>query len=124
MGRFEFCGKKFIYSILVLSMGMPMIFFSIPVYQILRMLNFENSIIGLILAEIGGGHVIFILLFVSFFRSIPNEIEEAAVIDGANSYNIFFENNVSAFKTYYWNSSYNTVNMDMELLFIPVNSIN
>ena len=89
MGRFEFCGKKFIYSILVLSMGMPMIFFSIPVYQILRMLNFENSIIGLILAEIGGGHVIFILLFVSFFRSIPNEIEEAAVIDGANSYNIF-----------------------------------
>ena len=84
MGRFEFCGKKFIYSILVLSMGMPMIFFSIPVYQILRMLNCENSIIGLILAEIGGGHVIFILLFVSFFRSIPNEIEEAAVIDGAN----------------------------------------
>lgn len=90
MGRFDFTGKRFIFSILLLSMGMPTIFFSIPVYQILRMLNCENSIIGLILAEIGGGHVIFILLFVSFFRSIPNEIEEAAVIDGANSYNIFF----------------------------------
>lgn len=90
MGRFEFVGKKTFQAILILSMGMPTIFFSVPIYQILKLLQVESSIVGLILAEVGGGHVVFILLFANFFRSIPKEMEEAAVIDGANSYQVFF----------------------------------
>ena len=82
MGCFEFRAKKIIYTVMMISMGIPTIFFTIPVYQILRMLHCESSLIGLILAEVGGGHVIFILLFSKFFQSIPKALEESAVLEG------------------------------------------
>lgn len=91
MGRFDFKSKKWLQSILLISMGIPTIFFTIPVYQLLKMLQLENSLIGLILAEIGGGHVVFILLFSRFFNSVPQEIEESALIDGANEFEIFYK---------------------------------
>ncbi len=71
IGCFAFRGKKFLSALMMVSMGIPTIFFTIPVYQILRMLHCESSLVGLILAEIGGAHVIFILLFANFFRSLP-----------------------------------------------------
>lgn len=91
MGRFEFGGKKVLYHMMILSMGIPTIFFTIPVYQLLRILHADSSIIGLILAEIGGGHIIFLLLFANFFASVPSELEESAVIDGATEFDIFFK---------------------------------
>src|SRR5699024_9057896 len=89
--RFEFGGKKALYRVMILSMGIPTIFFTIPVYQLLRMLHADTSIIGLILAEIGGGHIIFLLLFANFFKSVPSELEESAVIDGATEFDVFFK---------------------------------
>lgn len=91
MGRFEFKGKQWISSIMLLSMGVPTIFFTIPVYQILRMLNCESSLVGIILAEIGGGHVIFILLFARFFQSLPKALEESAILEGASEFDVFFK---------------------------------
>ena len=90
MGCFEFRAKKIIYTVMMISMGIPTIFFTIPVYQILRMLHCESSLIGLILAEVGGGHVIFILLFSKFFQSIPKALEESAVLEGASEFDVFF----------------------------------
>lgn len=45
---------------------------------------------GLVLAQAGGAHVIFLMLFTSFFASIPMELEEAAKIDGCSFFRIFF----------------------------------
>ena len=74
MGYFDFKGKKLISAVMMISMGIPTIFFTIPVYQILRMLNCDTSLIGMILAEVGGGQVIIILLFSRFFFSIPGAL--------------------------------------------------
>lgn len=90
MGRFDFKYKKYLHWVMILSMGIPTIFFSIPIYQILKMLQVDQSLIGLILAEVGGGHFIFILLFSQFFKSLPKELAEAAIIDGANDFDVFF----------------------------------
>ena len=90
MGRFEFRGKKLLSSVMLVCMGIPTIFFTIPVYQILRMLNCESSLAGMILAEAGGGHVIFILLFARFFQSLPNALEESAILEGASEFDVFF----------------------------------
>ncbi|MGL4336209.1 MAG: carbohydrate ABC transporter permease [Turicibacter sp.] len=89
--KFEFRGKKAFMFILFAAMGIPAIFFTIPVYQVLRLMNLETSIIGIILAEVGSGHVIFLILFSNFFRSIPSELEEAAAMDGANAYQVFYK---------------------------------
>ena len=91
MGYFDFKGKKLISAAMMISMGIPTIFFTIPVYQILRMLNCDTSLIGMILAEVGGGHVIFILLFSRFFFSIPGALRESALLDGANEFEVFFK---------------------------------
>lgn len=90
MGRFEFRGKKMLSVVILISMGIPTIFFTIPVYQILRMLNCESSLIGMILAEVGGGHGIFILLFSKFYQSLPNALEESAILEGASEFDVFF----------------------------------
>lgn len=91
MGYFDFKGKKLISAVMLISMGIPTIFFTIPVYQILRMLNCDTSLMGMILAEVGGGHVIFILLFSRFFSSIPGALRESALLDGANEFEVFFK---------------------------------
>lgn len=91
MGYFDFKGKKLISAVMMISMGIPTIFFTIPVYQILRMLNCDTSLMGMILAEVGGGHVIFILLFSRFFSSIPGALRESALLDGANEFDVFFK---------------------------------
>lgn len=90
-GKFEFAGKKIFMILLFGAMGVPAIFFTVPVYQVLRLMRIESSIIGIVLAEVGTGHVIFLILFSNFFRSLPSELEEAAVIDGANSYQVFYK---------------------------------
>lgn len=91
LGCFQFQGKKMMMTVMMVSMGIPTIFFTIPVYQILRILNCETSIIGMILAEVGGGHVIFILLFSRFFASVPGALRESALLDGASEFDVFFK---------------------------------
>lgn len=90
MGHFEFKGKKWLLRVLIFSTGIPTIFYTIPVYQLLKMMQINNSLIGLIMAEVGGGHLIFVLLFSNFFKAIPRALEESALIDGANDFQIFF----------------------------------
>ena len=84
MGRYSFVGKGLIMKIFMASITIPLVFTVIPIYELLKNMGLSQSLVGLILAESGGGHVIFLMLFSSFYASIPNEMEEAATIDGAN----------------------------------------
>lgn len=84
LGRYRFVGKKTIMKIFVASITIPLVFTVIPIYELLKNIGLSQNLLGLILAESGGGHVIFLTLFSSFYASIPNEMEEAATIDGAN----------------------------------------
>ena len=89
LGRYVFFGKKVVLSIFVASITIPLVFTIIPVYELLKQMGLSQSLLGLILAEAGGGHVIFLMLFSSFFASIPKEMEEAATIDGCSFPQIF-----------------------------------
>jgi raffinose/stachyose/melibiose transport system permease protein len=91
IGRYSFTGKKLIVGVFVASMTIPLGFTIIPIYELIRMLHLDNTILGIILAEAGGAHVIFILLFSSFFRQIPNEMEEAAKMDGCGFVRTFIQ---------------------------------
>ena len=83
MGRYMFIGKSLIMKIFMASITIPLVFTVIPIYELLKNIGMSQNLLGLILAESGGGHVIFLMLFSSFYSSIPNEMEEAATIDGA-----------------------------------------
>lgn len=83
MGRYAFVGKKLIMGIFMASITIPLVFTVIPIYELLKEMGLEQNLVGLILAEAGGGHVIFLMLFSSFYGGIPKELEEAATIDGS-----------------------------------------
>ena len=84
LGRYSFPGKKVILAILGISIFFPMEFSLIPVFQLIKSMGLMNSLLGVIFAESGGGHVLFVLLFASFFRAVPKELEEASIMDGCN----------------------------------------
>lgn len=60
----------------------------IPTYMVIRQLGLINSIWALILPVLSSGW--YVLLMRSFFTSIPDSLEEAALIDGCNEMNTFF----------------------------------
>lgn len=82
LGRYTFIGKNVALSIFVASITIPLVFTVIPVYEMLKTMGLNQSLFGLILAESGGGQVVFLMLFSSFFGQMPMEMEEAAKIDG------------------------------------------
>lgn len=89
LGRYAFPGKKLVMGIFLASTTIPLVFTVIPVYELLKNIGLSQNLLGLILAESGGGHVIFLMLFASYFATIPKEMEEAAIIDGAGFFQTY-----------------------------------
>ncbi|TCT33063.1 carbohydrate ABC transporter permease [Martelella mediterranea] len=62
----------------------------IPLFSMYRDLHLLNSYDALILPQVGFALPLSILIFQNFYRYIPRELIEAAVIDGCNIYQMFF----------------------------------
>lgn len=88
-GRYNFVGKKLVMGILVASITIPLVSTMIPVYQIVRGMGLVGTRTGLILATAGGSHVIFLMLFSAYFQQLPNELDEAARMDGCGFFRVF-----------------------------------
>lgn len=90
MGRFKFIGRNLCMAVFLGSIAIPLVSTIIPTYEVVKSMNLVGTKLGLILSQAGGAHVIFLLLFTSFFQSVPNELEEASKIDGCNYFKTFF----------------------------------
>jgi multiple sugar transport system permease protein len=81
--RLRFPGKKMVASAVMITYLVPPGLMFIPLYQIFIKVNFTNSL-GTLIAAYPSFTVPFSTWFLmGFFRSIPRELEEAALIDGA-----------------------------------------
>jgi raffinose/stachyose/melibiose transport system permease protein len=89
MGRYRFIGKNITLMVFVASMMIPLVSTIIPVYQIIKSMGLVGTKTGLVLAQSGGAHVVFVMLFSGFFRQIPKEMEEAALMDGCGFFRTF-----------------------------------
>lgn len=83
LGRYTFPGKTVIMAAIVATMFIPAGYTIIPLWQLINALGVGGSMSGLVLAESGGTHVLYILLFAAYFRGLPKELEEAGKMDGA-----------------------------------------
>lgn len=90
LGRYDFVGKKVLMAVFLSSIAIPLVSTIIPTYEVVKSMNLVGTKLGLILAQAGGAHVIFLLLFSSFFQSVPGELEDAARVDGCNFPRTFF----------------------------------
>ncbi|SFL44998.1 raffinose/stachyose/melibiose transport system permease protein [Gracilibacillus orientalis] len=89
LGRIDFPGKKIIMICVVAIMFIPKGYTIIPLFKLVSNMGLSDSILGIIVAEASGAHVLFILMFASFFANLPKSIEEAAEIDGAGFLTVF-----------------------------------
>ena len=88
--RLEIPGKNFIFLLLVSTMLLPIPGVFVPLYILLNKLHLLDTRLGLILCYINGGLAFGIFLLRSFFEELPIEIEEAALIDGASRFGIYW----------------------------------
>lgn len=86
--RLKFPLKNFIFSVLLALIIIPGQTIMLPLFSIVFKFGWVNSYLGLIIPVIANPFYIF--LFRQTFFGIPKEIEEAARIDGADIYTIFF----------------------------------
>ncbi len=88
--RIQFPGSGFLLWVLVLSMALPDVGTIVPLYRLLASLNLLDSIAGLTLVLSSTLTPFTVWVLVSFIKQVPYEIEEAAIIDGANLLQIFW----------------------------------
>lgn len=80
----------FIFGLFVMSMLIPFYSIMITLYRIAMKLALNDSLIGLGMIYIGLGVSMAIFLYHGFVKSVPTELEEAAVIDGCGDFRLFF----------------------------------
>ncbi len=83
--RFEFTGKKLLFSIMIGTMMLPLIVLRLPQYLMFKELGWLDTYLPLILPSAFATDTFFVFMLVQFLRGIPRDMEEAAVIDGCNA---------------------------------------
>lgn len=92
LAKFQFKGKLVVMLLVVMTFIIPSQVTMIPTYMMYTELGFIGSIFSIALpALLGQGlkSAIFILIFYQSFSMIPKDLDEAAHIDGANSFQVF-----------------------------------
>jgi len=88
--RMQFRGRKLIWGLIMISLFLPGINAMIPQYILMKTLHLTNSLTGLIILDSFGENVFFLMLLGGFMASLPKELEESALIDGASIYQMFW----------------------------------
>jgi multiple sugar transport system permease protein len=85
--RMEFAGRRVLFGLLLATLVMPGIMFLIPNYITIARLGWLGTYQGVIAPGLSGVFGVFFLR--QFFLSLPHELEEAALVDGANAWQTF-----------------------------------
>lgn len=93
LARLRFPGKSLFFGLVFLTFLIPPQIIIIPLYMIFSKLGWLNTpFVFLVPALFGQGlkSALFIIIFRQFFKSLPKALEEAASIDGATAFRMFF----------------------------------
>jgi multiple sugar transport system permease protein len=87
--RLRWRGRNFWFVVLLATMMLPAQVLLIPHFLQYKWLGWVNTYKPLIVPSWLGGGAFFIFLFRQFFRAVPKELEEAALLDGAGHWQIY-----------------------------------
>lgn len=87
--RFRFRGRKFILMCVLAAYCVPPIMLMLPMYRIMNTIKLSGSHLGVIIGHLTVTLPFSVWLMVSFFKKLPGEIDEAAVMDGAGEWQVF-----------------------------------
>jgi raffinose/stachyose/melibiose transport system permease protein len=86
LAKIRFPGREWVFYAFIFGLTIPVQAVIIPLYQLLSNLGMINSLWGVTLAQVSNGIPFGLFLMRSFFMGVPNELTEAAKIDGANHF--------------------------------------
>jgi len=98
LARYRFPGNRIVYYVFVAGLTLPVFLALVPLYRIVGNLGQLpgigpylglNSYLGLILVYVAYSLPFTVFFLHSFFRTLPNEVAEAALLDGASHGELF-----------------------------------
>lgn len=88
LARLPFKGRTVVFAALVAVMAVPGVVLLIPKFLVINQLGIFNSYAGMVIPLLADAAGVFIMK--NFFESIPDSVEEAARIDGAGPFRVFW----------------------------------
>ncbi len=89
--RLTFPGQRIILYTLLFGLTIPVAAIIIPLYLTMRDFHLLNTYGSVIVADIALAAPIFVFIMRAFFKDLPRELDDAARIDGANEWQIFWQ---------------------------------
>ncbi|MFA4662977.1 carbohydrate ABC transporter permease [Pyrococcus kukulkanii] len=89
--RYSFPIKNYLFAFIVFLMALPQQMTVVPLYFLLRDLKLLNTFTGIILVHSAWGLAWIIFFMRNYFSMLPRDIEEAAKIDGATDFQVFYK---------------------------------
>ncbi len=87
--RMPFRGREFLFTFYVIGLLFPLAVAILPVYLLIRELGLVDTLWGIILPQVAFLMPLSVLILRNFFLGIPNELEDAAYVDGATAFQFF-----------------------------------
>lgn len=88
--RARFPGRDFLFILVLSGLMLPYMVTLIPQFVLFRNLGWVNTLLPLIVPAFFGGSPFYIFLLRQFFKGLPSELEDAAMIDGAGFFRIWW----------------------------------
>ncbi len=88
--RFQFPGKKILFAVMIATLMLPTSVLTIPTYVMFSKLGWINTYLPFTVPAAFSTSAFFVYMLVQFIRGIPLELDEAAKLDGCNSFQILF----------------------------------
>ena len=90
LARYNFKGRGAMYALFAAGLMFPMAVAITPLYILVRAFGLTNTLGGVIVPQIAFALPITIIILVPFLQAIPNELQEAAEIDGCSRIGFFW----------------------------------
>ncbi len=89
--RFSLPIRDYLFGAIVLLMAVPQQMIAVPIFQIMSSLNLVDNYLGLIIVHSAWGLAWIVLFMRNFFLTLPIQVEEAARVDGASDFEVFYK---------------------------------
>ena len=88
--RLEFTGKTLFFGLMMMTLMIPYHVVLIPQYILFLKAGWVDTYLPLIVPKFLASDAFFIFLMIQFFRQLPRELDEAAMIDGCSPFKIYW----------------------------------
>ncbi|ARU42445.1 hypothetical protein CCB80_15315 [Armatimonadetes bacterium Uphvl-Ar1] len=89
LSRYQFRGSGLILGLVTLGMLFPNLLAAVPLFLMMADMGLDDSLVGLVMAYVAYSLSFTVFVLHGFFAALPNELAEAATIDGAGHWSLF-----------------------------------